>query len=79
MLQDLTKEMDNTEVNRIKIANDNHFKILAKILPDVKQTDINVSGEIEHKKVEELSQQELEKIVYAEYRVIEDEDESETT
>lgn len=70
-LQDLDEDLDSTQVTRLKVACDQHFKILGKILPDIKQTEINVSGSVEHKKVEEMSIMDLEKIVYeAEYEVI---------
>ena len=54
-LENLKEELNATEVNRLKVATDNHFKILAKILPDVKTIEHTHSGTIEHKEVKELS------------------------
>lgn len=74
-LQNLNEKLEPTEVTRLKVACDQHFKILGKILPDIKQTEINVSGAIEHKSVDELSITELEKIIdRKDYEVVEDDE-----
>lgn len=74
-LENLKEELDPTQVNRLKIATDHHFKILGKILPDIKATEINVTGSIDHKRVDELSTDDLKRIIDAEYTEIKDDQE----
>ena len=45
-IADLDKELDAGQVNRLKIACENKFKLISKYLPDMKQTEI--TGSMEH-------------------------------
>lgn len=46
ILDDVTLTAEDVPVARLKI--DGHFKLLGKVLPDLKATEVEVSGEITH-------------------------------
>ena len=43
-LADLTQDLTSNEVQRLKAANDSRLALVKKYLPDLKQTDLEVSG-----------------------------------
>lgn len=44
-IADLTKPLDSGEVFRLKTANETRLKLINKYLPDLKQSDIELSGD----------------------------------
>lgn len=55
-LEDLTIDLENDQVGRIKAANDQRIKLLGKYLPDLKATEVTaeISGDMVTKTVIEF-------------------------
>ena len=70
-LQAEYKTLTVTEIAALKASADVQFKILNKILPDLKATEKNVNVKVDDSNLQEMSTDQLKKIVYAEYNVIE--------
>lgn len=43
IFRDLTQELDSSDIQRLKAAAENHRAMLSKYLPDLKQTDSNIT------------------------------------
>lgn len=69
--------LSTTEIQALKASADIQFKILGKILPDLKSSEINVKGSIEHRNVQELSVADLSRIIEGEFLHAEEDDEPE--
>ena len=58
--------LSKDQISALKLVFDGHMKVLNKVLPDIKAVEHTHTGSIEHKKPEELTESDLERIIAGE-------------
>lgn len=59
--------MSKDQLTALKTSMEAHFKVLAKIMPDMKATELKISADLDSKSLHELSNADLAKIIEGEY------------